>query len=385
MAAQVQLAMPVAAVPHLPAEETTPSVDVEIASPDQQQPAAAAAPSMAVFPPAADDDDEEEAVAVLLSGEFFTCWSSLSESTDDETTRRTTTESMFYIPMNGNNDVGRRRRRRKVRSWSRGSFLGRGSFGMVFEGITNEGVFFAVKEVYLDDQGRYDDAQQCIFQLQQEIALLSRLQHNNIVQYYGTDKEDSKLYVFLELMSQGSLASLYQKYRLRNSHVSRYTKQILNGLIYLHDRNIVHRDVKCGNTLVHRNGSVKLADFGIAKEINKFSVLKSCEGSVYWMAPEVVNPKRTYGTAADIWSLGCTVLEMLTRQLPYPNLEWAQALFKIGRGEPPAIPKYLSKEARDFISQCLRPNPDDRPSASKLLDHPFVNRSVRSIMSVMTS
>nr|CAE03317.2 OSJNBa0032I19.11 [Oryza sativa Japonica Group] len=134
------------------------------------------------------------------------------------------------------------------------------------------------------------------------------------------------------------------------------------------------RDVKCGNILVHRNGSVKLADFGLAKQINKFSMLKSCEGSVYWMAPEVVNPKRTYGTAADIWSLGCTVLEMLTRQLPYPNLEWAQALFKIGRGEPPAIPKYLSKEARDFISQCLRPYPDDRPSASKLLDHPFVNR-----------
>lgn len=133
MAALVQLAMSVAAVPHLPEEETTPSVDVEIASPDQQHLAAAAAPSMAVFPPAADEEEEEEAVAVLLSGEFFTCWSSLSESTDDETTRRTTTESMFYIPMNGSNDVGRRR---KVRSWSRGSFLGRGSFGMVFEGIT---------------------------------------------------------------------------------------------------------------------------------------------------------------------------------------------------------------------------------------------------------
>lgn len=151
MAALLQLAMSVAAVPHLPEEETTPSVDVEIASPDQQHLAAAAAPSMAVFPPAADEEEEEEAVAVLLSGEFFTCWSSLSESTDDETTRRTTTESMFYIPTNGSNDVGRRRR--KVRSWSRGSFLGRGSFGMVFEGITNEGVFFAVKEVYLDDQG----------------------------------------------------------------------------------------------------------------------------------------------------------------------------------------------------------------------------------------
>uniref|UniRef100_A0A0D9W3E8 Protein kinase domain-containing protein n=1 Tax=Leersia perrieri TaxID=77586 RepID=A0A0D9W3E8_9ORYZ len=242
------------------------------------------------------------------------------------------TESMFFIPSNG--DLGRR----KVRSWNRGKFLGRGSFGVVFEGISN-----------------YNE----------EIALLSRLKHNNIVQYYGTDKDSSKLYLFLELVSQGSLASLYQKYRLRNSHVS--------------------RDAKCANILVDANGSVKLADFGLAKEVNKFSVLKSCQGSAYWMAPEVVNPRMTYGTSADIWSLGCTVLEMLTRQLPYPDMEWTQALFTIGRGTPPVIPKYLSKEARDFISQCLRPNPDHRPSASKLLDHPFVNRSLRSIMSIMTS
>ncbi|XP_040378979.1 mitogen-activated protein kinase kinase kinase 1-like [Oryza brachyantha] len=248
-----------------------------------------------------------------------------------------------------------------------------------------KGVFFAVKEVYLHDQGSYGDAQHCILQLQQEIALLSRLDHSNIVQYYGTDKEDSKLYVFLELVSQGSLASLYQKYRLRNSHVSRYTRQILDGLCYLHDRNIVHRDVKCANILVHANGSVKLADFGLAKEIGKFTALKSCQGSVYWMAPEVVSHKKTYGTPADIWSLGCTVLEMLTREHPYPNLEWTQALFKIGREEPPDNPEYLSKEARDFISQCLRLNPDDRPYASKLLDHPFVNRSIRSIMSIMAS
>ncbi|OAY80522.1 Mitogen-activated protein kinase kinase kinase 1, partial [Ananas comosus] len=90
----------------------------------------------------------------------------------------------------------------------------------------------------------------------------------------------------------------------------------------------------------------------------------------------VVNPRRTYGPAADIWSLGCTVLEMLTRQLPYPNLEWTQALFKIGRGEQPPIPNFLSTDARDFISQCVKVNPDDRPSTSQLLEHPFVKRSI---------
>uniref|UniRef100_A0A0D3FGH8 mitogen-activated protein kinase kinase kinase n=1 Tax=Oryza barthii TaxID=65489 RepID=A0A0D3FGH8_9ORYZ len=308
-------------------------------------------------------EEEDDAAAVLTleelrlgeTSEEFTGTSSLSTTNDDETSS-TTTESMFYISPNG-------RFRRKIRSWYRGMLLGSGSFGTVFEGISDEGAFFAVKEVCLCDQG--SNAQQCIFQLEQEIALLSQFEHENIVQYYGTDKEDSKLYIFLELVTQGSLASLYQKYRLRDTHVSAYTRQILNGLTYLHERNIVHRDIKCANILVHANGSVKLADFGLAKE--------------------VVNPKTTYGPEADIWSLGCTVLEMLTRQLPYPGLEWTQALYRIGKGEPPAIPNCLSRDARDFISQCVKPNPQDRPSAAKLLEHPFVNRSMRSIRSMRTS
>ncbi|PUZ41804.1 hypothetical protein GQ55_9G534200 [Panicum hallii var. hallii] len=328
------------------------------------------------------EEDEDAAVVLTLedlrlgeSSEGFTGTSSLSTTNDDETSS-TTTESMFYISPNG-------RFRKKIRSWNRGVLLGSGSFGTVYEGISDEGGFFAVKEVSLYDQG--SNAKQCIFQLEQEIALLSQFEHENIVQYYGTDKEDSKLYIFLELVTQGSLASLYQKYRLRDTHVSAYTRQILNGLTYLHEKNIVHRDIKCANILVHANGSVKLADFGLAKEITKFSAIKSCKGTVYWMAPEVVNPKKTYGPAADIWSLGCTVLEMLTQKIPYPDLEWTQALYRIGKGEAPAIPSGLSKDARDFISQCVKPNPEDRPSASKLLEHPFVNRSIRSVRSIRTS
>ncbi|KAG8096698.1 hypothetical protein GUJ93_ZPchr0013g34334 [Zizania palustris] len=330
-----------------------------------------------------DAEDDEDAAAWLTledlrlgeTSEEFTGTSSLSTTNDDETSS-TTTESTLYISPNG-------RIRGKIGSWSRGVRLGSGSFGTVFEGMSTEGVFFAVKEVCLHDQG--SNAKQCIFQLEQEIALLSQFEHENIVQYYGTEKEDSKLYIFLELVTQGSLASLYQKYPLRDTHVSAYTRQILNGLTYLHDRNIVHRDIKCANILVHANGSVKLADFGLAKEIGKFNDLKSCKGTVYWMAPEVVNPNKTYGPAADIWSLGCTVLEMLTGQLPYPDLEWTQALYRIGKGEPPAIPNALSRDARDFISQCVKFNPGDRPTASKLLKHPFVNRSMRSIRSMRTS
>ncbi|CAL9061396.1 unnamed protein product [Musa banksii] len=308
-----------------------------------------------------EEEFEELRLGETLDG--FTGTSSYPPMNDDDT-HSMTTKKMFKISPNG-------KFKRKIKSWMRGVLLGSGSYGKVYEGISDDGVFFAIKEVSLLDQGI-----NAPLQLEQEVALLSQFEHENIVQYYGTDKEESKLFIFLELVTQGSLASLYQKYHLRDTQVSSYTWQILHGLNYLHERNVVHRDIKCANILVHANGSVKLADFGLAKEITKFDMLKSCKGSVYWMAPEVVNPKKTYGPACDIWSLGCTVLEMLTRQIPYPSLEWTQALFKIGHGEQPPIPNYLSRDARDFISKCVKVNPDDRPSASQLLEHPFVKRSL---------
>ncbi|KAG0469584.1 hypothetical protein HPP92_016284 [Vanilla planifolia] len=135
------------------------------------------------------------------------------------------------------------------------------------------------------------------------------------------------------------------------------------GLRFSFHRNLYLRDIKCANILVHANGSVKLADFGLAKEITDLNLLKSCKGSVYWMAPEVIDPKKTYGCPADIWSLGCTVLEMLTRQIPFPNAEWQHAFYKIGHGGQPPIPADLSRDARDFIGQCVRvdPSPGRRP------------------------
>ncbi|KAL2324772.1 hypothetical protein Fmac_023830 [Flemingia macrophylla] len=217
-------------------------------------------------------------------------------------------------------------------SWQKGEILGKGSFGTVYEGFTDDGNFFAVKEVSLLDDG--SQGKQSIFQLQQEISLLSQVRHDNIVRYLGTNK-------------------------------------ILSGLKYLHDRNVVHRDIKCANILVDANGSVKLADFGLAKA-TKLNDVKSSKGSPYWMAPEVVNLRnRGYGLAADIWSLGCTVLEMLTRQPPYSHLEGMQALFRIGRGQPPPVPESLSTDARDFIHKCLQVNPNKRPAAAQLLDHSF--------------
>ncbi|GMH31343.1 hypothetical protein Nepgr_033186 [Nepenthes gracilis] len=300
--------------------------------------------------PVEDKEDGENADQVTLNESRF--WEtvvlsgscSFTTSQDDDSSSATTEPVSIISP------VGRLRA--YITGWVKGELLGQGSFGKVYKAFASDGSFFAVKEVSLLDKG--SQGKQSIFQLEQEIELLSQFRHDNIVQYLGTDKDESKLYIFLELVTEGSLASLYQTYRLRDSQVSSYTRQILLGLKYLHDRNIVHRDIKCANILVASNGMVKLADFGLAKA-TKLNDLKSCKGSAFWMAPEVVNQRNEgYGLSADIWSLGCTVLEMLTSHVPYHPLEFVQALFRIGKGLPPPIPDSLSKDACDFVLQCLR-------------------------------
>ncbi|CAK9858316.1 unnamed protein product [Sphagnum jensenii] len=254
--------------------------------------------------------------------------------------------------------------------WRKGDRLGSGSFGTVYEGVGNNGRFFAVKEVSLLDEGR--QAKQSILQLQQEIIVLSELKHENIVQYLGTETTEDKLYIFLELVSKGSLASVYKKYPMFEEQVRVYTRQILHGLKYLHDRKIIHRDIKCANLLVNVNGVVKLADFGMAKEVDNMDKLNSCKGSAYWMAPEVINITESYGIAADIWSLGCTVLEMVMGKPPLSDLEWHEVLWKVGNGEGPPIPENLSCDLKDFVKQCLEVDVKRRATVDTLLTHPLV-------------
>ncbi|KAI7745880.1 hypothetical protein M8C21_007301 [Ambrosia artemisiifolia] len=210
------------------------------------------------------DDVRMRLERTTLSASASACCSFTTSNDDDCSS--TTTEPPSSVSPNGygyNISVNGRFRHIKITSWQRGELLGRGSFGSVYEGICDSGYFIAVKEVSLLDQGEL--GRQSVLQLEQEIALLSQFEHENIVRYYGTYKDESKLYIFLELVTKGSLLSLYQRYHLQDCQVSSYTRQILHGLKYLHERGVVHRDVKCANILVDANGSVKLADFGLAK------------------------------------------------------------------------------------------------------------------------
>ncbi|XP_076892608.1 mitogen-activated protein kinase kinase kinase 3-like [Bidens hawaiensis] len=257
--------------------------------------------------------------------------------------------------------------------WKKGRLLGRGTFGHVYLGFNSEnGQMCAIKEVKVvaDD----NSSKECLKQLNQEIALLSQLSHPNIVQYYGSELGDETLSVYLEYVSGGSIHKLLQEYGpFREPVIQNYTRQVLSGLAYLHGRNTVHRDIKGANILADPNGEIKLADFGMAKHITSCASMLSFKGSPYWMAPEVVMNTNGYNLAVDIWSLGCTILEMATSKPPWGQYEGVAAIFKIGNSKDmPEIPDHLSNDAKSFIKQCLQRDPSLRPSASKLLEHAFV-------------
>ncbi|XP_047082759.1 mitogen-activated protein kinase kinase kinase YODA-like isoform X2 [Lolium rigidum] len=270
--------------------------------------------------------------------------------------------------------------------WKKGKLIGRGTFGHVYVGFNSDsGEMCAMKEVTLfsDDPKSKESAKQ----LGQEISLLSRLQHPNIVRYYGSETVDDKLYIYLEYVSGGSIHKLLQEYgQLGEPAIRSYTQQILSGLAYLHAKNTVHRDIKGANILVDPSGRVKLADFGMAKHINGQQCPFSFKGSPYWMAPEVIKSSNGgCNLAVDIWSLGCTVLEMATSKPPWSQYEGIAAMFKIGNSkELPPIPDHLSEQGKDFIRKCLQRDPSQRPSAMELLQHPFIQNRVPHEKSVIS-
>uniref|UniRef100_A0A0D9XQ71 mitogen-activated protein kinase kinase kinase n=1 Tax=Leersia perrieri TaxID=77586 RepID=A0A0D9XQ71_9ORYZ len=268
--------------------------------------------------------------------------------------------------------------------WKKGKLLGSGTFGQVYQGFNSEGgQMCAIKEVKVisDD----NNSKECLRQLHQEIVLLSQLSHPNIVQYYGSDLSSETLSVYLEYVSGGSIHKLLQEYGAFGEAVLRnYTAQILCGIAYLHGRNTMHRDIKGANILVDPNGDIKLADFGMAKHIAAHTSIKSFKGSPYWMAPEVIMNSNGYSLSVDIWSLGCTIIEMATARPPWIQYEGVAAIFKIGNSKDiPDIPDHLSFEAKNFLRLCLQRDPAARPTAAQLMEHPFVkdltaNRSFRS-------
>jgi len=144
---------------------------------------------------------------------------------------------------------------------------------------------------------------------------------------------------------------------------AKYTREILSGMLYLHEHGIAHRDVKGANVLVAEDGTMKLADFGASKRLGHDSVVSGLKGTPHWMAPEIIKGQQTSQgwKNADVWSIGCTVVEMLTGKMPWPMYSNpVAAMYHIALGERPPVDKQLSEMATDFINKCCTNDPAAR-------------------------
>ncbi|KAK3592514.1 hypothetical protein CHS0354_013848 [Potamilus streckersoni] len=266
--------------------------------------------------------------------------------------------------------------------WKKGNILGKGAFGIVWCGLTSEGQLIAVKQIELNTTSK-EKAKKEYEKVQEEVELLKTLNHKNIVGYLGTslDEGESVVNIFMQFVPGGSIASILARFGALDEAVfRRYTKQMLDGVEYLHVNDVIHRDIKGGNVMLMPNGIIKLIDFGCAKRLcinlsmGQSQILKSMKGTPYWMAPEVVN-ESGHGKKSDIWSIGCTVFEMATRKPPWADMNPMAAIFAIGSDKPiPQLPEKFSHEARDFVNTCLTRNQSFRPTATELHQHPFIKR-----------
>ncbi|KAJ4765753.1 Mitogen-activated protein kinase kinase kinase A [Rhynchospora pubera] len=260
-----------------------------------------------------------------------------------------------------------------VQQWIRCQLLGCGgqNASVYLASSAPSGILFAVKSKLLTQAG----------DLQRERSILSSLHSPYIISYLGWDitidatTMQSVYNLHMEYAVGGSLSDEIKKKggMLPEGWIRVRTCQILHGLVYLHDKGVIHCDVKPQNILIGSNGCAKIADFGCAKwEFT--SNTEAIGGTLNFMAPEVVRREKQ-GKTADIWALGCTVIEMATGQSPWQDVrDPISAMQRIGLShEVPLVPSWLSLEAKDFLSKCFRRDWRQRWSCKKLLQHPFIS------------
>ncbi|XP_048592517.1 MAP3K epsilon protein kinase 1-like isoform X3 [Brassica napus] len=262
-----------------------------------------------------------------------------------------------------------------------GDEIGKGAYARVYKGLDlKNGDFVAIKQVSLENVVQDDD----LNTIMQEIDLLKNLNHKNIVKYLGSWKTKTHLHIILEYVENGSLANNVKPNKFGpfpESLVAVYIAQVLEGLVYLHEQGVIHRDIKGANILTTKEGLVKLADFGVATKLNESEFdTNSVVGSPYWMAPEVIELIGVCA-ASDIWSVGCTVIELLTCVPPYFDMQPSAALYRIVQDDSPPIPDSLSPDITDFLRQCFKKDSRQRPDAKTLLSHPWIRNSRRALQS----
>ncbi|POM77526.1 STE/STE11 protein Kinase [Phytophthora palmivora] len=289
----------------------------------------------------------------------------------------------------------------KPNKWVRKEMIGQGAQGSIYRcEETKTGREVAVKVIWTREL-----PPPAVEAVKREVKTMKRLRHRHLVRYLqATEKKQCELRIYMEYAAGGSLSSrLSRSGALPLALVKRYTRQLCEALQYLHQNGIAHRDIKCANILLTAqkggddDGSradVKLADFGTFKVIGSASLVGGLKGTPHWMAPEVIrqqnmeeddNHERWF--QADVWSLGCATLEMITGCSPWQQYSNPlTAMYQIVSSEnTPTIPADASDETSSFLKLCLQRNPEHRATITQLLAHPFLRGASNSKTKVKSS
>uniref|UniRef100_A0A8C1QQM6 Mitogen-activated protein kinase kinase kinase 1 n=1 Tax=Cyprinus carpio TaxID=7962 RepID=A0A8C1QQM6_CYPCA len=274
---------------------------------------------------------------------------------------------------------------REGKEWLKGQQIGLGAFSSCYQAQdVGTGTLMAVKQVtYVRNTS--SEQEEVVEALREEIRMMGLLNHPNIIRMLGATCEKNNYNLFVEWMAGGSVSHLLNKYgAFKEGVIINYTEQLLRGLSYLHENQIIHRDIKGANLLIDSTGQrLRIADFGAAarlasKGTGAGEFQGQLLGTIAFMAPEVLRGQQ-YGRSCDVWSVGCAIIEMSCAKPPWNAEKHSNHLaliFKIASATTaPTVPPQLSPGLRDVTLRCLELQPSDRPASRELLKHPIFRHS----------
>lgn len=247
---------------------------------------------------------------------------------------------------------------------------GKGSFGAVYKALRRQdATIVAVKVIQIPT------AEHEIEALHREVQMLRECNHSNITEYTSAYIYEETLWIVMEYCGGGSIADILKHFPLPTDQIALVAREVLKGLLYLHSREQlkIHRDIKGANILLNDKGEIKLADFGVSKQLQEtIAKADTFVGTPYWMAPEVLSGEQ-YDGKADVWSVGIACIEMAEKLPPLYEVHPMRVIMMIPNNDPPKLKEAhkFSPEFAGFLKFCLAKDPKTRPTASECLEHSF--------------